>query len=252
MLPFLAVLAALAIAGTATRLGALRPSGGIAAAVVGTAIVLGSGWPGAVGLLLFFLSGTLLSRWFETGRGAEARTLHQVLANGAVATLGAIVSGWNPSLGGWVLASALVAATSDTWATAIGTGAGSTPRHLLSGQQVPPGTDGGVTLEGTLGAVVGAVLVAGGMQLAGAPRGRIVPLVAIGVASMLLDSLLGERLQARWHCSTCGGASPSRVHHCGARAGLVGGIPWMTNNSVNLLATTAAGGGGWLVWLSQS
>ncbi len=129
----------------------------------------------------------------------EGRSAWQVAANLAVAAAGSTAF----SLTGnhaWLLAAvaALAEAATDTVASEIGQSLGRSARLITTWELVPAGTDGGITLVGSvagLAAGAGVVTVAalGGMvswdQL-------WIPLAA-GFAGMLFDSLLGATLQRR-------------------------------------------------------
>ena len=87
----LAVALLLSAGGWAAR--ALTVSGALAATVVGVAILLGAGWPGAAVLGAFFILGSAIGRILGRGRPAgdakgERRDAWQVLANGGCAALG--------------------------------------------------------------------------------------------------------------------------------------------------------------------
>jgi uncharacterized protein (TIGR00297 family) len=227
----------------AWRAHALTARGAVAAWVVGTLVIWGAGWAGGLVLLAFFAPTTLLGRVVR-GRTAESadpkgdcRDEWQVLANGGAAALGAIVAHGEPPLGLWLVTGALAAAGADTWATIWGARSPTPPRHLLSGRPVPHGTSGGVSPLGSLGAVAGAGVVA----LTGAAAGGGAALAAAGtiagVAGMVADSALGASLQGRFHCPACGIASERTVHRCGTGTLHTGGLPWLTNDGVNALAT---------------
>ena len=62
-----------------------------------------------------------------------------------------------------------------------------------------------------------------------------------GFAGCLADSVLGATLQARYRCSICGAAGETARPCCGRSLALIGGLPWMTNDTVNLLATIVGG-----------
>ncbi|MGH7530085.1 MAG: DUF92 domain-containing protein, partial [Gemmatimonadales bacterium] len=102
----------------------LTGRGAVAALAVGAATLIGTGWRGVALLAAFLVSGSVLTRAAE---GAAARrTGRQVLANGGVAALSALVSGRTCERRALpVLAGALAAATADTWATEIGSTASS-------------------------------------------------------------------------------------------------------------------------------
>lgn len=179
------------------------------------------------------------------GAKGQERDPWQVLANGGPAALGALA----PEAGLWLVTASLAAAAADTWATAAGGWSRRPPRQIVTGALIPPGTSGGVTWTGSLGGAVGALSVGIAVALF-APEWRSLLLAAlsIGVTGMLLDSLLGATLQGRFRCDRCGQDTERRVHHCGQPARLTGGLPWLTNDGVNALATGAAAWLGWVAW----
>jgi uncharacterized protein (TIGR00297 family) len=189
----------------------LTGRGAAAALAVGVATVWGFGWRGFVLLLAFFVSSSLLSE-------KTTRNERQVIANGGVAALAALAGSWT------AFAGALAAATADTWASEIGRRSHTPPRLITTGQPVPAGTDGGMTLLGTVGGIVGAAIVAGlsvllprGMGPGAAHPGWFWAVITVaGGLGMVLDSLLGATLQGKTR--------------------------WLDNDAVNLLATLAGGG----------
>ncbi|HEV8264119.1 MAG TPA: DUF92 domain-containing protein [Gemmatimonadales bacterium] len=188
----------------------LTGRGATAALAVGLGTIWGLGWRGFVLLLAFFVSGSLLTPSVKGGEGAAKggggrRNARQVMANGGVAALAALVGSWT-----W-FAGAVAAANADTWATEIGSHSRTPPRLITDGTRVAPGTDGGMTLLGTAGGVAGAGFIAGLSYVLG-QRGALVIAVA-GVVGMLLDSLLGATIQGK--------------------------VRWVDNDAVNLAATLA-------------
>ena len=223
------VLAACCGALGAWRLGWLRPGGAAAAAAVGAAVFGLAGWAGALPLLAFFVSSTLLGRLPGRERHA-ARSGRQVLANGAVAAMAALAAALHAAWGLPALAGALAAANADTWATELGTRFGGRPRRVALGPAGAPGDSGAVTALGTLGGCAGAVLVA---ALAGG-----LPAACGGIAGLLADSLLGGTLQGVYRCPECGARTESRTGHgCAAAPRLARGLSWLDNDGVNLAAT---------------
>jgi len=106
----------------------LTRGGAAAALLVGGATLWGVGWRGLVLLLAFFVSASLV-----TQRDARQRTARQVLANGGVPAVAALLGAWP------VFAGALAAAAADTWATEIGARSPTPPRLITSGVPVPHG-----------------------------------------------------------------------------------------------------------------
>jgi uncharacterized protein (TIGR00297 family) len=209
----------------------LAPSGVAAAAAVGTAATAGTGWRGLALLAVFFVTASALTR------GGGRRSGAQVVANGGVAAVAALLALRDPA---WLaaFAGALAAATADTWSTELGARSCATPRLVTSGRPVPPGTSGAVTWLGTAGGVAGAILLAasatglGLVSLSGA-----VWVAAGGFAGGLVDSLLGATLQARFQCVTCGAVGEARRCACGGTARRISGLLGFTNDTVNLLCT---------------
>jgi uncharacterized protein (TIGR00297 family) len=233
---------AILIALVATRAHSLSRSGAVAAVLVGTAATAaGYGW-GAL-LIVYFVASTALSRLGRARKEARtasvvakvgARDAFQVVANGGIFAAAALLDAPIVALG------ALAAATSDTWATEIGTLIGGTPRSILTGKAVSAGTSGGVTIPGSLAMAAGASfvpIIATGLSL---PR-AIGIVTAAGIAGALADSLLGATLQERRWCVTCAKSSERRVHDCGTATTLAGGLEWMGNDVVNLAATAVGG-----------
>jgi uncharacterized protein (TIGR00297 family) len=232
----------------------LTPGGAALASAIGTLVLWQTGWPGAAALGAFFVGSSLISRLApDPGslRGeakGSRRDGWQVLANGGAALVGALIETVSPGTGIWLVAGSLAGAAADTWATAWGGWSRQTPRDVLSGVAVSPGTSGGVTLMGTAGSLAGAASVAAAAVAAGAPGPLGLAALAIGVATMGLDAVLGAGVQGRFHCDRCALPTERRVHRCGTPARHVRGWSWLSNDGVNALATTFGALAGWLAW----
>jgi len=274
LVPLPAILLSLAlaalVAGGGYRARALSGSGAAAAMGVG-ALVFGLG--GAVwGLLLvfFFVSSSALSLWrAEDKREAEGRSSKdsrrdwgQVLANGGLGAVLALLqaagrAGWLPWLAEVDLlpafAGLMAAVTADTWATELGLLSPTPPRLITTGEEVAPGTSGGVTALGLTaaaagGLVIGLVAVLGSIvsqlvalrsldlalvdTMALARLAFISPLV--GLASAAADSLLGATAQAMFKDPR--GGQTERASGVRGQHVLLRGRRWMTNDRVNFLA----------------
>jgi len=231
-------------------------------------------------LLAFFISSTLLSRagkarkreLVDIGKGG-ARDAAQVLANGGVATVCAVVwaladHGSGSSLWFIAFAGAYAAATADTWGTEIGTLAAEAPRSVVTGKPIATGLSGGVTPAGTSAEFAGAVLIGvltpfalilalpGDNATVQLPMPQllfpllgmrapfaafalltIVPVFLGGFAGAWIDSLLGETLQDRRWCPSCERECETDPHVCGTPTERRRGFPWMSNDAVNFAAT---------------
>jgi uncharacterized protein (TIGR00297 family) len=129
----------------------------------------------------------------------EGRTAWQILANLAVAALGAVVySATGRRV--WLVAAlaALTEAATDTVASEIGQYSQANPRMITTWQRVPAGTDGGITIPGSIAGLGAGLVIAGVATLGGVlPPAQFWIPVAAGFAGMLIDSLLGATLQRR-------------------------------------------------------
>jgi uncharacterized membrane protein len=154
----------------------------------------------------------------------------------------------DPSLRLWLVTASLAAAAADTWATSVGTHSKGPTRLLGSGTVVPPGTSGGVTRAGTIAAALGGLFVSGVGALALGRPSLLAAGTLIGFLGMVLDSFAGSRWQGRFHCINCDQPSERRVHRCGHITERRAGVSWLSNDGVNLLATTLALVAGWASW----
>ena len=225
--------ATVALGYAAYALGTASTTGALSGVLLSLwAVVLGGyGWFAL--LVTFFGLGALASKYryeekLDRGIAQEnegARGGSNVLANSAVALVAIVAAAASPRLGidatvfRFVFGGAVAAALADTFSSEFG-GLFDSPRLITTLEPVPPGTDGGVTWQGALAGVAGAAVVAA-LALVLPTFGPLTALVvlAAGVFGMLVDSLLGATLE-------------------GDRVG---------NQSVNLLATAAAGAGAGVV-----
>ncbi|MGE5141212.1 MAG: DUF92 domain-containing protein [Rudaea sp.] len=268
--------AAIGLAGY--RSGALSRSGVLGAILTGTLIFgLGGIVPGLL-LVSFFVSSSALSRYrarakeklAEKFQKGSRRDLGQALANGGLASLLIALAAFLPSaalFAGFI--GALAAVTADTWATEVGVLAGSLPRLVTTGRQVPVGTSGGVTRLGSAAALAGAgfvgaaasiLVVIGSLIPAALPPSilavdwpsRWPALLAAAVVGgglgALFDSVLGATVQGIYYCDHCGKETERKLHPCGLRTRRVRGFAWMDNDVVNLLASIVGSGAAALVW----
>ena len=192
------------------------PAGGIAAAF-GIVIVLFVGFPFLALLVLFVAASSLATRYrfaekkqkkVQEGRRGE-RGVSNVLAHILLPTAIAVLGGWstavlNAPATALLFASALAFGASDTLASEFGVLAGHA-RSILSGQDVPPGTNGGVSSRGQVFALVGAGTTAlvglGLFELFRSPIPNAVlfltTVTAAGFLACQVDSVLGELFENR-------------------------------------------------------
>jgi uncharacterized protein (TIGR00297 family) len=135
-----------------------------------------------------------------TAEKQDGRKASQVLANlGAAASCAAFYAA---SHGKTVFllaaAAALAEAAADTVSSEIGQATNQKARLITTWNEVPAGTDGGLTLTGTLAGIAAAMLVGLVCVLAGLLPWRWMGIsVAAAIAGMLADSFLGAWLERR-------------------------------------------------------
>jgi uncharacterized protein (TIGR00297 family) len=208
MLPMMpmAVGANIAVAGAGHALRAVSLSGAICGAVIGTVILLTTGWGGWALLLLTFAGAVISSRLGlrrKTLLGiAEAREgrrgVGNAIANTSVAMVAGILAALSyarePALAAF--AAALAAGGSDTIASEIGKAFGRRTFLITTLREVPPGTSGGVSLEGTAAGIVGAFALAAAAVAVGIIPGSAVVAVVIGAtAGSFAESVMGATLE---------------------------------------------------------
>ncbi len=113
-------------------------------------------------------------------------------------------------------AASFAAKLADTFGSEIGKRWGRTTLLITTLRPVPAGTEGAVSLEGTLASALGSLLMTFVMALLGllTSASAVVLVSVVGLLSTLLESLLGATGQGRW--------------------------PWLSNEIVNALQTAWA------------
>lgn len=145
----------------------------------------------------------------------------------------------------WLLVAAAIGfaeSMCDSVASAIGKRSKSSPVHILSHTSTPSGESGGITLLGSLSAVVVNIPITALCLLFAKPL-ALIPVFLLPVGGMFLDSVFGASIQAKFRCPTCE-IQTERAYHCGRPTIHATGLPWMSNSRVNFLTnilTTVAG-----------
>jgi uncharacterized protein (TIGR00297 family) len=248
---------ALAAGGLGFRQGWLTASGWAGAVLVGTATAGVGGWQWGLLVIIFFISSSSLSRLGTRHKGrlaaeiwekGSSRDIGQVLANGGLVSILACCDALWPWPGWWAAAvGALAAVTGDTWATEIGVLGRRPPRLITTGQIVPAGTSGGVTLLGIAATLAGATMIGASaliLQLLfdrSADPALFAGAIAGGLAGGAADSLLGATWQSVYRCPRCKVETERRQHSCGALTAPLRGWSWLNNDAVNALASVSGG-----------
>ena len=134
-----------------------------------------------------------------TAENREGRTATQVLANLAVsAGCAALFAATARNVFLVAIAAALSEAAADTVSSELGQARNEEARLITTWESVPAGTDGGVSVAGTLGGIAAATLVSLVCALGSLVRlpQLGIPILA-GVIGMIADSYLGALLERR-------------------------------------------------------
>ena len=210
----------------------LARAGTLAATLLGALLAFCYGlipaWPHSAlwllaAMLLMTLSASRIGRARKhalasaAGAGAEShgRTAAQVAANlGVGALAGALINSDGMVLAHAALLAALAEAAADTLASELGQLAKAPPRMLLTGRVAAAGTDGAVSVQGTLAGILGIALLCLLARWSFALPWWAVAVGGGGAAfGLFFDSVLGQLLERRG---------------------------WLNNDAVNFLSTGAA------------
>jgi uncharacterized protein (TIGR00297 family) len=193
-----------AIALLAYFAGSIDVGGAVSAVVIGTAITAGLGLPGLAVMIAFFVIGSAATRLgyrVKAARGIAqekggARGWRNAWANGGVPALLALMAAMVPAslsaLFTVAYAAAVATAAADTCSSEVGKAYGRRTFLITTLRPVPPGTEGAVSLEGTLGGMLGGFAVAAvgaAVSLYSWPVAIVVGLA--GLLGSLLESVLG-------------------------------------------------------------
>jgi len=197
-----AAVVAIGFAVVARTMGAVTDGGALVGVTMAFVLVLAAGISGFVPLGTVFLLTLVTTRWgyerkqrlgvAERGRG---RTASQVLANLFAAACCALPVIWFSQIRGVLLVAAMAAlaeAAADTVSSEVGQALADHAYMITDFRQAPIGSNGAISVEGTLSGCIAASIVACVSAFVGVVPWQWTPVVAVaGVAGMFLDSVLG-------------------------------------------------------------
>jgi uncharacterized protein (TIGR00297 family) len=184
--------------------------GALSAIVIGTAITAALGLPGLALMVTFFVIGSAATRLGYAKKAARgiaqerggARGWRHAWANGGVPAFLALMAGLSAAPLRDVLvlayAAAVATAAADTCSSEVGKAYGRRTFLITTLRPVPPGTEGAVSVEGTLGGLLGAAIVAAVGAFLGLYGTTAAVLVAVaGLLGSLAESLVGTVAEKR-------------------------------------------------------
>lgn len=177
----------------------------VTATILGFLVALASGFKGISMLAAFFVLSVLATSHKKSEKlkihpvelEKTGRNVWQVLANGGVAGIAAILCLLNPENNSYYLlmmAASLASALADTLSSELGTVYGSRFFNVISFKKEAKGLDGVISFEGSLIGAAGAGVIA--LIYAGFGQAAIIVAIA-GILGNLTDSLLGAILERK-------------------------------------------------------
>jgi uncharacterized protein (TIGR00297 family) len=215
---------AIGFAVVARAMGSVTDGGALAGVLVAFILMLACGFPGFIPLVTVFLLTLISTRWgyqrkqrLGVAERRRGRTASQISANLGAAALCTLPVIWFPELSELLLVGAMAAlaeAAADTVSSEVGQATGRGAYMITDFREAPIGTNGAISVEGTLAGCVAACIVSWVSASCGLVDWHWTPVIALaGISGMFLDSVMG----ATWE-----------------NAGKMG------NNSVNFVSTVCA------------
>ena len=193
---------AIGFAVIARSMGAVTDGGAVVGVLMAFILMLAAGLAGFVPLVMVFLLALVTTRWgyarkqrLGVAERRRGRTAWQVLANLSAAALCALPVIWFPQASDVLLVAALAAlaeAAADTVSSELGQATASRAYMITDFHQAPIGTNGAISLEGSLSGCIAASMVGWVSAIVGVVGWQWTPVISIaGIAGMFLDSVLG-------------------------------------------------------------
>ena len=112
--------------------------------------------------------------------------------------------------------------------------------NILNLKPIQQGVSGGISLIGSFGALIGAIIIALSGCYWFSENFLLYFLIVIiaGIFGSFFDSILGATIQVQFECNNCSKIT-EKNKHCGQSTKAVRGFNWITNDVVNILAASA-------------
>jgi uncharacterized protein (TIGR00297 family) len=186
----------------ARAMGSVTDGGAIAGVVVAFILMLAAGFGGFVPLLTVFLLTVISTAWgykrkqrLGVAERKKGRKASQVLANLGTAAICVLPVIWFPQLQDVLLVAAAAAfaeAAADTVSSELGQATARRAHMITDFRDVPIGTNGAISIEGTLSGCVAACIVAWVSAVVGFVEWHWTPTIAfVAIGGMFLDSIMG-------------------------------------------------------------
>lgn len=209
-------------------------------------LIVSSYCVGVVGFLIYVIPFILIAaagkikRNILSKRGVnivkKGRNAIQVAINGLLTLILMVVYKITSIQSLFVLSAiSLAEAFADSMASDIGSLIRHEPYDIFRHKRVPSGVSGGMSVLGTLVALLSCIVVG---VIAYFETKNILSLAfitGIGFLGTIIDSFIGSLFQALYRCRICGELTEKRIHHRHPTE-LIKGNKFITNNAVNLIS----------------
>jgi uncharacterized protein (TIGR00297 family) len=181
--------------------GALDLWGSLFMVIMGLIIIFVAGFNWLLLILIFLILGLMSTKYKhqykkEIGVYEGTRTAKNVISNGIIPFVMATFGYYDGLVGGFI--GSVATATADTMASEVGVT--QTPRLVTNLKKVAPGTDGGISILGTIAGILGAGSIGIFAYLLGIFPDPFVSLkisIIAGTVGCFMDSFLGAVLERR-------------------------------------------------------
>jgi len=169
--------------------------------IMGLIIIFTAGSNWLILIFIFLFLGLISTQYKHSykkdiGVYEGTRSIKNVISNGIVPLVMAIFGNYGGFIG------SIATATADTLASELGVT--QQPRLVTTFKKVPPGTDGGISVVGTISGITGAGIIGLAAYLLGIfPDPYVTLKIAIiaGAVGCFVDSILGATLEQRHYIS---------------------------------------------------
>jgi len=179
----------------------------------------------------------------------DCRDAVQVAANGAVPMIMAIMFAITNSAAFIV---AYVAALAEAFADTTASGIGMYSKNVFDVfkmRKIKHGLSGGMSVIGTLSALVAAFVIGVVALLFGAVNWQMLLIASLsGFVGSVFDSFLGSIFQVKYRCTECNEIT-EKTTHCGSATEKVSGFYFFDNDTVNLLSCLFAAALGAILYI---
>ena len=204
------------------------------------------GYSGLVTIIVLFTIAAIVSRittkkfneMHNLEKAKHPRGFWQIFANSVVALLFAVLYYvFDSQIFIYLVFTALAEEFADSMASDIGRLSRKKPLDILRFKPIEAGISGGVSLLGSVAALLGAA-VASSLPFLFLPFNlrAFLTILLVAFVGTGIDSVLGSGIQVLYRCPVCESSTEKR-EHCETETQYVKGIPFINNSAVNFLSS---------------